>query len=243
MLRLTRLTQGVGYIREDLVRASFNARRMKDHRKWKQQFNLEYNPIWRHKDYGELVFIYQQGWGPRKRPRREWRTLPALYPVPSYVQKAKLSVINGLSEMARQIYNVETIAIKTLNDQYAPLIAKRLAGVITKEIVADQIRQSERKRDKKRGKSKKNKRDREEGADLGTLVGIGLHLADRADLRQWSTLPKTFQVAKIRLKAGKYKIKAQGYYTNGKESNQVMPEREVTIKPQRKTFFTWRTFK
>ena len=113
---------------------------------------------------------------------------------------------------------MERVAIKTLNDQYAPLIAKRLAGVVVKEIAADQVRQ------------------KNEG--LGLLTFVGLHLTDRADLRQWSTLPETFQVAKIRLKAGKYKVKVQGYYKDEKGSNQTM-QREFVIQPRRKTFFTW----
>ena len=212
----------IGYIKKDLVRASFNARRMEAHRKWKKKFNLKYDPIWKQKDYGELVLIYQQGWGPRKYPSRVWRRIPELYPTSSHIKKAKLSVIGGKSEMSQLIYDVEKVAIKTLNDQYAPLIAKRLAGMVVKEVAADQVRQR--------------------NEFLGDLVDISLQVVDRADLRQWSTLPATFQVAKIRLKAGKYQIKVHGYYNNGTASDQGMPKREVIIEPHHKTFFTWRTF-
>ena len=222
-LKAYEINPDVGYIEEDLVRASFNARRMEDHRKWKKKFNLKYDPVWKRKDHGELVLIYQQGWGPRKYPSRVWRRIPELYPVPSLIEKAKLSVIGRKSEMSRQVYDVEGVAIRTLGEQYAPLIAKRAVGIVAKEAAADQIR-------------KKNEL-------LGDLVSIGLHVADRADLRQWSTLPKRFQIAKIHLKAGRYRIKVQGYYKDGKPSGEVMPERTIVIRPYRKTFLTWRTFK
>ena len=81
-LKAYKINPEIGYIKEDLVRASFNARRMEDHNKWKKKFRLEYNPIWKHKDYGELVLIYQQGWGPRKFPPERSKAFPDFIPPP-----------------------------------------------------------------------------------------------------------------------------------------------------------------
>src|SRR6185437_17144536 len=101
--------------------------------------------------------------------------------------------------MTQVVYNVNDVAIKTLDDEYAGLVAKRLAGVATKAVIADQIAQ-------------KNKL-------LGELTWIGLNVADRADLRQWSTLPETFQVARALLPGGHYKVSVQGLGSAGLSSD------------------------
>lgn len=216
------------YLKEDLIRASYNARRMEDYKKWKQKFpEVKENPKWRDRSYGELVLVYQQGWAPRKRPRPENFRFPKLYPVSTYTQRAKLIVDQGegktLEEMTEKIYSVEDVAIKVLEDDYGRLVASRMAGVVTKAVVADQIRQ------------------KNEG--LGNLAWIVMNVADQADLRQWSTLPESFQLAKIPLKAGKYRVMVEGYTINDYPTKEQMPWQEIEIKPRRKTFLSWRSLK
>jgi len=211
-------------LKEDLIRLSILAQRPDELRKWQKQFpNIKPKVQWKDKLYGELVLIYQQGWGPRKRPDPQSPRIPKLYPIYSYTKQAKL-IVDGAGQINSQLlYSVETTAIKTLKDQYASLVAKRAAGIATKAVIFDQVRQ-------------KNEA-------LGLLSWVGMNLTDRADTRQWSTLPKTFQIARIWLRSGTYKVRVQGLTGNGKNSGEDMAPRKVTIRPGKKTFITWRSVK
>ncbi len=214
------LNPNVPYLREDLIRSAKRAQRDDDLKKWKSQFGNVDKEQWKQKDMGELVLIYQQGWAPKKMPHPDFARIPKLYPVHTQTSQAKIIVENGPEERSQLIFSVENVAIKTLDDAYAGLIAKRAAGLAAKAVVADQIRQ-------------KNQL-------LGQIAFIGMNIADRADLRQWSTLPESFQVAKLWLKEGKYKIKVQGLGLSSHPTSEA-EEFEVEIRPRKKTFINWRS--
>ncbi|MNL08985.1 hypothetical protein D3C87_1297320 [compost metagenome] len=127
---------------------------------------------------------------------------------------------SGQGYLSKEIYNVDRAAIATLKEDYGILVAKRVAGVATKAVLADQLRQ------------------KDEG--LGQLAWIALNALDRADLRQWSTLPKTIQIIRVSLKAGTYKIKLQGADALGSGAGKSL-EREIEIKAGSKKFVVWRT--
>lgn len=218
----------------DLLWASMRAQRPEEYEKWKAQFKgAQINPDRNSKEMGEVVFIYQSGQGPIKRPHPSWHRIPKLYPRSFRGVQAKVSVqlaptdkpITGdpIEFNTERVFNLEETAIKNLDDQYAEIVAKRIAGVATKAVVADQVRQ-------------KNQL-------LGDLTWIGLNLADQADLRQWATLPATFQIARKMLKPGKYKIRAVALDGAGSATDEAMPEKEIEISPRQKIFLTWRSFK
>ena len=215
---------GLSYLKEDLIRGAIAAQRPEEAEKWQKAFpGVSPRPNWKSKGYGEIVLIYAQGWGPRKFPHPSFPRIPKLYPTPSSTQFAKLDVEGVGSENSQVVLSVQDVAIRTLDDQYAGLIAKRVAGLAAKAVVADQIRQ-------------KNQL-------LGDLTWIGLNLADQADLRQWSTLPETFQVAKMLVPIGKYKVSVVGLNSAGSSSGETMPFQEVTVRPRKKTFIFWRSYR
>jgi hypothetical protein len=212
---------GYAPLRQDLVRAAINAQRPEEVAKWKSQFpEVQINPQWRDKTLGELVLVYEQGWGPRKVPRPESPRFPMLIPTSSNTQSAFL-VAGGMQIQTSTIFSVTDVAIKTLNDDYARLVAMRVAGVAAKAVIADQLGQ-------------KNKA-------LGAVAWLAMNLADRADVRQWSTLPQSFQIARLPLRAGKYKVNVNGLGYGVGPSGENMPEREVVIRPGKKTFISWRS--
>lgn len=208
-------------LREDLVRASLKAQRPEETAKWKSAFpEVKVKPEWKDKTLGEVVLIYQQGWGPRKYPRPEAPRFPQLIPLSSNTQRALLT-IGDRTAMSSQIFSVTDVAIKTLNDDYARLVGMRVAGVAAKAIVANQIGQ-------------RNKA-------LGAVAWLAMNLSDRADTRQWSTLPQTFQIARMTLKPGKYKVSVQGIDWANNFSHEDMPEREIEVRAGKKTFISWRS--
>lgn len=215
------LNPGLEYLKEDLIRAGLAARRTEDVETWRKQFpdikpaNLREN--------GELVLIYQQGWGPVKRPHPSFPRIPKLYPSSAETVRAALEIENGARELTQVALDVTDTAIKTLDEQYADLVGMRVAGIATKAVVADQVRQ-------------KNQL-------LGELAWIGMNLADQADLRQWLSLPASIQVAKQRLKPGKYRARIVGLNYAGQPTGEGTEWTEVSIAARKKLFLNWRSLR
>ncbi|WP_413583172.1 COG3014 family protein [Bdellovibrio sp. HCB288] len=208
----------------DLIRSAKLARRPDAYKDWKKKFpEVSENPDWYNKSMGELVIIYQQGWGPRKYAAQNEYRLPALYPTPSIAKSSRLTIDGEGSYQSHVIYDVQAAAIKTLNDDHGILIAKRLAGIATKAVLADQVRQQNQL--------------------LGDLTFLAMNLADRADLRQWSTLPQTIQIIRVPLKAGEYKFNLEGLDVAGNPMGEALYNKKVVIKPGQKNFIVWRSVK
>lgn len=215
------LNPNIEYLKEDLIRAGLAARRDEDVQMWRKKWpNIKPASL---KDMGEVVLIYQEGWGPQKRPNPSYPRIPKLYPINSHTQMAKLEVETGPSERSQEVMNVTQVATKTLSDDYASIIGLNVAGIGTKAVVADQIRQ-------------KNKL-------LGELAWIGMNIADQADLRQWISLPSSFQIVKIRLKPGTYRIRAVGLSGSGNPTDESSPWWNVTVKARQKSFLNWRSLR
>lgn len=210
-------------LREDLIRSAKLARRQDAYLSWKKQFpEVKEDPSWYDKSRGELVIIYQQGWGPRKAPSSGEYRFPMLVPVYSETQKVRLT-LSDLSYISREVYDVEKAAIDTLKDDQGILVAKRLGGIATKAVLSDQLRQ-------------KNEL-------LGNLAWIALNVADRADVRQWSTLPQTIQIIRVPLAPGKYDLKLEGLNAEGVLTGEDLMARSVEIKAGQKKFVVWRSLK
>lgn len=215
------INSSVSYLGEDLIRSAWRARRYDDLKKWQKQYpNLKLDLIKSDaKNKGELVFIYQQGWIPRKKPRPDNFRFPYLKPVHSGFTYAEVEVDGKRQSSTAYLYDVGQEAIRTLEADYAYLVAKKVAGIIAKEVVADQVRQ------------------KNEG--LGNLLAIAMHVSDQADTRQWSTLPNSFQIFKQPLSPGKHEIKI---YAKGPAGETLIYNAPVDIKKGKKTFITERTF-
>ena len=195
---------------------------MDSYKGWKKSFpHITEDANWYNQRQGELVLIFQQGWGPRKNaPFGE--KFPTLESVYNRTQAAKIEV-NNLSELTKKVYDVGDAALKTLREDQGILMAKHLAGLATKAVLSDQIRQ-------------KNEA-------LGSLAWIAMNLADRADLRQWSTLPSSIQIARVNLPPGKYSVNIQGIDNSGVNTSESRVIESIEIKPGQKKFIVWRSLK
>ena len=224
-------------LREDLIRAGIRAQRPEEVEKWKKLFpEVTIKPEWRDRTMGEIVVVYMHGWGPRKYPRPENPRFPRLVSVTRGFPNFSVSVYQGdyspqqtaMTSYANgyPIYSIDDVAIKALEADYGRLIGSRMAGVATKAVLADQLRQKDN--------------------TLGQLAWIAMNLSDRADLRQWSTLPSSFSIARIPVKSGKYNVRMQSngvVVSEGSEGDQHTPfagVRSVTVKGLEKTFLIWR---
>ena len=122
------------------------------------------------------------------------------------------------------MYDISKVAIQTLQKDFGALTARRMGGVAAKAVVADQFRQ-------------KNEL-------VGTLAWVLMNAADRADLRQWSTLPESIQLIRVFLKPGKYRFDLKGIDYSGQETEALQTQQnEIEIKSGQKTFLSWRAIK
>ncbi|PIS10705.1 MAG: hypothetical protein COT73_07885 [Bdellovibrio sp. CG10_big_fil_rev_8_21_14_0_10_47_8] len=209
---------------EDLLRSSKMSRRQEAYKKWKSEFpQVKEDSSWYDKGNGELVVIYQQGWGAEKRTRSGTYRFPMLVPVGSDTQSARVLVSGKDEGKTKTVYDIDQVSIQTLEKDFGALVARRVGGIAAKAVVSDQIRQ-------------KNQL-------LGDLTWIAMNLADRADLRQWSTLPSTIQIDRVLLKPGKYKLEIQGLDGSGSPTADRLEVPEITIKAGQKTFVNWRSLR
>lgn len=217
------LNASVSYLKQDLVRAAHRARRTEEKQRWQKQFGIEGNAV-PQKGNGELIVIYQQGWAPRKKPNPDWYRIPRLYESYSRTEKAQLTVSSlDKKEESQSLYSVTDVSMRVLNDQYAKMVADRMAGIATKAVVSDQIRQ-------------KNE-------VLGQIAWIGMNIADQADLRQWVTLPSSYQVIKVEIPEGEYEVSVQGLTSGGSPTGEELEGQKVRIASGKKTFMHWRSVK
>ena len=206
-----------------MIRSAYRARRMDDFKKWRRKFPSVPFDKNKWKNQGELVVLYQQGWIPRKRPRPENPRFPKMYPVTTRTQFAGININSRMEGQTKPLFSIGRVAMKTLEDEFASLVARRMVGIAAKAVVANQI-------------GKKNKA-------LGQLAWAAMNAADQADTRQWSTLPETIQIYTVWLKPGTYKVSFDGLDVYGNRTGESSSPVEIRIRPGKKTFMTWRSFK
>jgi uncharacterized protein len=208
---------------QDMLRTCWKANRSDEFRTLAKKMSATEDEIKKSKDYDktELILIFMQGWGPRKAPRPTDSISPYLVPVYSQTQQLKAE-INNKNYLSQSVYSVESAAIQTLNDDYGSLIARRLAARAAKEVLASQIRQKDNL--------------------LGAVAWLAMVASERADLRQWSIFPKTFQIIRIPVVPGENKIKLTGLDSAGSASEQ-MPELMFKINSGEKKFQIIRSLK
>lgn len=223
---------------EDLIRSSRLARRTDTWKKWKERFpNVQDPSEGVDRSWGELIVIYEQGWGPRKVFSQADHRYPMLIPTFSQTQAVEVSLqpVRGLKgeslgqigkdyrSDSAMVYNLEAAAIATLNADYAWMVARKVGAFVAKKVVADQIRQ-------------KNEA-------LGLLADIAMQVSDRADLRNWSLLPSTIQVARISVPPGFYRLNLQGLNAGGQETLDRKEVPEIMIRGGQKVFYAWRSLR
>ena len=218
----------IPFIASDLIRSAYLAQRFDLVKKWKKEFDYrhadsEVNPM-KDKNLGEIVVIFQEGFGARKVPRYDSPRFPTLRPEYNESSTAQIEIIENNSVIKTQvIYDIDSVAMRSLEKDYAALIARRVGGIVAKAVVSDQIRQ-------------KNNL-------LGDLAWIAMNVSDRADLRQWSTLPAKIQIARIFLKPGKYKIKVKSLNSSGFETGEPILDMDLLIKSGQKAFVNYRSLR
>lgn len=230
-----KLDPNIAGIASDLIRSAQLAGRDQASEKWKKQFSSDKSALdgsGNGKKNGEVIVFFQKGFGAKKVPRIDEPRFPTLKTefLKTSVASVEITPLDQVKNKSssvtmktRTIYDIDRMAILTLDKDYNSLVARRVGGIAAKAVMSDQIRQ-------------KNEL-------LGSVAWIAMNLADRADLRQWSTLPSQIQMARVFLKPGKYNLQVLGLDSSDFPTQDNLPLQVIEVKPGKKVFVNFRSLR
>lgn len=202
---------------------------------------------------GEIIVVYQNGISPVKRPHPSFSSIPKFYPRHNPIMSADIEIARVQVQTAPKaspepteesvpnkpvklasaeapviepewknvgqpgmLDNIEKASIQALDEKYAGIIAKKVAGVVAKEAIGYAI------------EKKTN------SPLLGALTKMALYASDQADLRSWNLLPHDFQVLRVPVAPGTYRVRA---LPGGKNPT---PDKTIQVLAGKKVFVTFR---
>ena len=212
---------------EDLLRTATLSNRQDEMKRLKNKFPEIEIKVDRNKrrTHGFLRVVYLQGWGPRKKPDPYEPLVPTLVPVSNHTQSAQLYVDGNPVKKTEIAYDTSDAAIKTLAADRPALIARRIAARVAREAVARELAKND------------------DTAAAGLVSFIVMQASERADLRQWSFLPATIQIAEVQLPVGEHEIYLQGLDSAGAPTIEKSESQKVVIRPGQSEFLVWRSLK
>lgn len=193
------------YLGEDLYRLAWINGITEDAERWANEYRLSADhrkQIRQTAKQNEIVVIVENGRSPEKQPHPMWQALPQYVPRYNASSYADVIVNDDVLGRSHTLFNVEATAIANLDEKYAGLLAKRIGGVVAKEVVAHEV-------------------GRRTDPVVGAILRMGLHAIDQADLRSWLTLPRDFQVFRLRIADPKatYTVKIRPKTSLGGDAN------------------------
>ncbi len=164
----------------------------------------------------EIIVIFQNGISPVKQPNPNFVSLPRFFPRYNPVTSASVE-LNGESRGETQVlHDIESTAIENLDEKYAGLIAKKMGGVLAKELLAAKVA------------------ERTGSRAMGELTRLIMYASDQADLRSWNLLPKDLQILRIPVEPGTYTVRV---VPNGAGA---LPEKTIEVPVGKKVFVNYR---
>jgi uncharacterized protein len=243
-------------LKKDILRAAHQSGLFAELRRFENEFEMRYEPF--HNDGGELVFIWHNGLGPVK---AEWSINFAVVKgeggfvnfvnedmgitFPFYIGDRSENEKQGLADLSvvrvafpkylerqplfsrasitfnDEVFELELaqdineIAFKTLNDRMIREMANSLLRLAIRKGLEEAARR--------------------ENKDLGAAIGLLGAIAERADTRNWQTLPHSIHYVRIPLPEGNHQLTLNSYI--GAQS--VKQTIEVEIRNGRTTFYTY----
>ncbi|GAC1339541.1 MAG: hypothetical protein NVSMB23_08690 [Myxococcales bacterium] len=160
---------------------------------------------------GQVVVVIEAGRSPEKESLRHTTDAAQIIDIPHYRDRGfaapAVVVAEGRSIAAVEVTSLSAVAKVHLDDRVGRLLAKALVQTGLKAGLAA-------------GVASQTKSD-----GLGALTFLLLSQLNQADLRSWLSLPAQFQLARLRLPAGKHTLTV--------EAGGMRTEHPVEIRPRR----------
>lgn len=224
-LKLYKLEPANQFARAGLLDMSYKMGWKEEHAEWLKKFGGSYAPL-DPKTHGELIVIFQAGLCPVKIQHPELKIV-------SKYEKRPYRINHLLGYLGDKMFrtdiadDIEGNMIKTLDERFTSLLAKRAAALGTKLLIAQEIEEEIKKQDK------------ETGEFLGGVLKWLSFASEQPDLRGVYTLPANIQFARISAPAGEHDLKLMFLDENG---DAVTTEvRRVSIEAGRKRWVILRT--
>lgn len=216
------LEPSLGHLAEPLLRLAKKTGRDDAYRALRSRYpEVGHQPIGAQE--GEVVVVVEAGLSPEKVPdqtRRTHRGEVELIAIPRFRDRGhppRASVQGGGIEIsAVTVTSLARVAKVHLDDRIGRLIARALAGTALKAGLA----------------AGAGALTKSEG--VGALTFLLLNLANQPDLRSWLSLPAEFQLARLRLPAGKHSLTVE---VGGHRVSQ-----EVEVRPRRLSLLVVRAY-
>ena len=172
---------------------------------------------------GEIVLLLEQGKAPYKVPSPQFRLAPVFHKNNYATRAGRIGIDGSATKVTTSaLYDVEATAIKELDGKLAGIIAKKVAGIAAKEAAAYA---AEKASDSK---------------TVGFFTSLFLHASDTADLRSWTTLPATLQIARFKVPAGQYALSLDMVMNSGGTITGAKRWPKVDVKPRQIVFLNYR---
>jgi hypothetical protein len=190
--------------------------------RWKEEYGLTEEDIAAAKALAprakraEIIVLYENGISPVKRPHPDWYSIPKFYPRYNPVLYAEVEVDGARRGGTMKLHDIEWTAMENLNEKWGGMIAKKIAGVVAKEVVGKQV---------------ENMTD---SPLLGFATKMFFYVSDQADLRSWNLLPRDLQIARMVVDPGVHTVKV---YASGTD---LLGEKTVQVEAGKKAFVNFR---
>ncbi|WP_282038249.1 COG3014 family protein [Saccharicrinis aurantiacus] len=242
-------------LKKDILRTSYELGFGEEHRSYKEKFNMSYEPD--STETGDLVFLWMNGFGPVKDEwsinftntgyNNGWITLVNeqegfSFPIyignkskdqqnayknlsflrvafPKYKERkpllfqATLTVDNSVHKL-ELAENINAIAFRSLKDRMAREMAYGIARLATKKAM----------------ESIANNQDQ----NIGTIVSIVNAMTEKADTRNWQSLPYAIHYSRVKLPEGNHQVTL-----NAKGKTNTQEQFNFEIKNNKTTFFCY----
>jgi hypothetical protein len=190
-------------VQNDLLRLSRDLKFEDDYSMWSGKFGrragreTQLSP----ETDGEIVVFFEAGMSPVKVPDPLLRVIPAMQRRATGISHANVTIDGRLAGSTASLFDVESTAVRALDDRKLGLIAKRGVAIAGKEVAAQAL-------GKKYGDWAKY------------LARIAFLMTEQPDLRSWLTLPRDLQICRVPLREGTYDVTIQfcGGYGGGSQS-------------------------
>ena len=189
------LLPGYTHIKYDLWRTAWILKMRDQMQIWSEKFKLTQEDqklakqLGPHSKKSEIMILYENGISPIKKPNPSFYSIPKFYSRFNPVEYARVEVDGSVVAETAVLHDIQESAIRNLDEKYGAIIAKKVAGVVAKEVVADQIEKHTN------------------SPLLGFLSRVLFYVSDQADLRSWHLLPRDLQIARVLVEPGEHRIR------------------------------------